>query len=805
MRKQLIYILMVGLLLSSFNLHYVVGAGVYDDINSEQEFYDYLDLIDKPIENTGYRVANYQVFKKYNVVAYGEPWGDVKDGERRYLGYNETDDPFTNDRFGADNVTGTPPEQFTYIKQHNAPGSWDAVRDESQRFHMINGTMTGNNATQASFTLQWIANKFGGNPEEYGMMLFESTWGKEGKIKLQHKSSSGKVWYITESVPPMVGGALVTGDISTPTDTYTIRSNESQVKIPTTVTARAVTTGSANPQQVRKIEAISLGQGQPASGTSTVSKTTDYVATRANYPPGTHTITLNGSVSLETIFNDRGSQNVSKTVTLVVEPEGDDPFVITEVFPEPSEQKFENEDIEVTLTVNAELRNYTKTDNIKEWIIYAREKEVTTALEKKIYTKTLTPETTFKFTIPEDRIEEDTYKQYYVVRARAYFKEKVNGKEYYDAPAETVVVVYKNKPPTEPKPPKPPASNPPTTKISGPTIVGAGEPARYSARAEAFAGKSIEYAEFWSSVPPYQETTSKIAYSFTKIFTMDDIGPDRLIEHIVEDSAGATASDFLLVEVTPPRPKASLDFDGWLKEKRTVEIIDTSDSYGLPIIPSKTKITITPDAEGATNDVRFIKSYKRDYMGYERKVSEYIFNDGGTYNVEIYVENSIGLSDTRVYNITIEPDIPPIADYSFNNKIYRNKDDGNYASMEITDLSYSADYDKIVERIWTITYNANNNKDDNYFPDYSDDISFQIKDTELLIGEEKVLVKNGFTYKITKLATDKIIIKVNQVGHYLVELKAIEDYGMEGDTGYKHKIEKTITVLNREPFVDFEP
>lgn len=776
-------------------------------IESEQEFFNYLDSIGVRRTNKGNKVANYLTYKEYGLIVYGSPWGDRKPTgingktgpQYRYLGYTLEDDPYTNPYFPPDASSGNKPENFNYIKPSGAEKSWESLTDKAQKEHMLYSTLSGNGATSPSFTLASI----GGYA--YGKLLSPSTWKSQGSIYLQHKTSSGKIWYITQTTPPMVGDTIVTGEISTPSDTYYIRKDETQVKIPVTVTARAVKSGRAEDKHIREIKATSLGQSQTASGIPTVSKTSDFVATRANYKPGTHTITLNGSVSLISIFNDSGSLNLSKTITLIVEAEGEEPYVTTTVTPEPSQVKFEEEDIEVILTVNGELHNYTKTSNIKEWVFYAREKESSKALEKKVYKKSLTASTDFKFTIPASKVTEDNFKQYYVVRARVYFNQKVNGKDYYDAPAETVVVVYKDKPPIEPPEPipEPPGSGniPPVTQIDGPTVIRAGLTGTYRAKSSDEDGY-IEFAEFRSSTWPYteskQETREKIRYSFSKVFTLDDVG-DMMIEHIVTDNEGAKGSDFLYVEVQLPRPDAELKFSGKLKENRQVIITNTSTSYGSPMNDSKTRITVKPYGDGATKNITYLGASPDNLERY------YIFKDRGIYEVEIYVENMLGISDSRKYYINIHPDIPPVADFSFDSKVYRDKNNNNFATMEITDLSYSPDGDKITEKIWTITYNSNNNKDSDGFPNYSDDISFTVKDSELELFKEKTLVKNGFTYRITKIADDKITIQANQVGHYLIELEVMEDYGLEGNTDYKHKMEKTITIYNREPFADFEP
>lgn len=812
--KKVIMLLLIATLILSVIPINLVKAAPLNRFATDKEFYDYVELTlgTKYLKNQDELLPNRQTYNDYQQIVYGEQHGDKKKGETpwvkpgfehligkmlpRHIGYDWNGDDVGNTHFTPDATSGTDPSKFNYISSSANTASWYGIHPDVMN-HMLNAPLWGNGATSPFKTL----NQLGG--KAYGKPVSLATWLAEGGIYMQHKGASGKIWYVTQNVDSMLGSAsgAVSGTITTPSNTYYIRKDETEVKIPVTVKADARLSGYAKATHIEEIVASFQGKADRKKGVTTVTTNQDFVATRSNYKVGTHQITLEGAVSLSTIFKDNEIKTVSKTVTLIVESEGDDPYVTTTVTPNPAEKRFENKDINVVLTVDGELHNYTKTSNIKEWVFWAREKEATSAVPKKEYTKSLTASTTFKFTIPASKIKEDNFKQYYVVRSMAYFKEKVNGKDCYEAPAQTVVVVYKDKPPVEsPNPkPEPPGSNnlPPVTEITGPTVIQAGLPATYRAKSSDPDGY-IETAEFRSSVPPFQETVEKIRYSFTKVFKLEDVGDVRM-EHIVQDNEGAKASDFLIVEVTLPKPNAELSFGGKLKENRIVTMTNKSTSYGSPMNDEKTRITVRPYGDGATYNIVHLGSSP------DNLTKNLTFKNRGIYEVEIYVENMIGESDSKTYYINIHPDMPPVADYNFDNKVYRDKYDNNFATMEITDLSYSPDSDEITEKIWTITYNANNSKDSDFFPNYSDDTSFQVKESELELFKEKSMVKGGFTYKFTKTAKDKLIIKANQVGNYLVELKVKENYGLEGDTNYKHKMEKTITIFNREPFVDFEP
>lgn len=781
-------------------------------IESEQEFFNYLDSISVPKSNTANKVANYLTYKEYGLIVYGSPWGDKKPTgingktgpQYRYLGYTLENQPYTNPYFPPDASSGNKPEDFNYIKPPGALESWKNI-DDSQKEHMLYSTLSGNGATSPSFTLASI----GGY--EYGKLLSPSTWKSQGSIYLQHRVSSGAIWYITQTTPPMVGDTIVTGEISTPSDTYYIRKDETQVKIPVTVTARAVKSGRAEDKHIREIKATSLGQSQTASGIPTVSKTSDFVASRANYKPGTHTITLNGSVSLISIFNDTGSLNLSKTITLIVEEEGDEPYVTTTVTPNPAEKKFENKDIDVVLTVNGELHNYTKTSNIKEWVFYAREKESSTALEKKIYKKSLTASTDFKFTIPASKVTSDDFTQHYVVRARVYFNEKVNGKDYYDSPAETFVYIYKKEPEKVENPPGQELV-PPIAIVKAPPKVMAGEKIVISGAdsyhpLQSDSNKIVE----WLFGVPGANGVQRGQY-YDAWYPIERVGINR-IDLVVTDNHGLRDNDWTRIHVTEPIPIPKIKFRGSLKENRKI-IIDGSDSYSPELYPIDERLTVykITDLNGKEDNIYYKGTLKGSL------IKEVLIKKPGLYKVDLYVENIAGYSNTITEIFEVEEDIPPIAEFSIDNKTYRDGYDNNYAPIRIYDMSLSTDGDFIQEWIWTITYNSDNAKDSKGNPVFKKENSFSFKGNDIKILEEKTISHGGINYRINRLSLDVIEVKTNQVGYYLVELEVKEMFGQDtildfiadkdykrGNTENKYSYEKIIMVDNHPPTADFAP
>src|SRR5690606_7509701 len=121
----------------------------------------------------------------------------------------------------------------------------------------------------------------------------------------------------------------------------------------------------------------------------------------------------------------------------------------------------------------------------------------------------------------------------------------------------------------------------------------------------------------------------------------------------------------------------------------------------------------------------------------------------GEYLVTLTVENTAGYKDTVQRVFTIKPDELPIVDFDpGQTKIYRDPNNKNLATFELTDQSYSIDGDPIVKRTWYVVYDANNDG---------------------IYNEPKVVFNTGNNTTV-KYQTDK-------VGKYAFYLEAQEEFG----------------------------
>lgn len=69
---------------------------------SEAEFHEMLNLLNVESRNVDGLSVNWNTFKNKKLIVYGNPFGDLRNGEFRYLGYNADNQVFTNSDFPPD-------------------------------------------------------------------------------------------------------------------------------------------------------------------------------------------------------------------------------------------------------------------------------------------------------------------------------------------------------------------------------------------------------------------------------------------------------------------------------------------------------------------------------------------------------------------------------------------------------------------------------------------------------------------------------------------------------------------------------
>jgi hypothetical protein len=741
--KRYLVILFIISLLSSIS---VPAMASISNPQNEGEFYQYLQSQGIDTQSRSGKSANFNTYKVYDLIVYGDPWGDTKYSsgtartEARYLGYDFNDSPYTNPQFPADVVGPNPPEAWNYIIPGDTSLSWSNITP-SQKRHMLGATLTGNGAGSIGFNVSYI----GG--QSYARIQNAPVWRAGGSVYTKNRGRDGRIYYATFSTAAMVGNALVSGQLTTPMDTYTIHANEDSVTVPVKVTANANISGFASTADVASLQAAFKEGNNTGSQVSTISYDSNLILSRTTYNPGTYDIPLDGTVSLSTIFNENDSKTVSKTIKLIVESQGPSPYVVAQADANPSSKEFQNQDIPVTVTVKGTLKNNVDTSKISYWQFFARYKEDTVNYQQSpnMTQKVLTQSAPFNFTIPVSRIMNDQNNINFATTARVFFtpgylKRQFNmDVDYLDAQAETSTLIYK----TNPAPQKPPYTPtkpniPPVAVISAPPSVRAGDYAPINGSGSYDPDGTID--KYSWSIPYASGTLSgengSVQYMREGTYT---------IGLTVTDNVGASDSTSKSIVVTPPTPVAWIDITGSLKENRkfTIDSSQSNSPSAYPIITSRTEWTITPiSGTGTASDVKYTGVLNGNVS------KDILIKKAGDYKVTLTVFNSRG-SDTTEKVITIQPDLKPNARFTLNgHDIYRNPVTGNFM-LKIYDNSTSPDGDPIAKRVWYITFDSNN---DGNFDD----------ETPIVIDSSN---RNYIEY-IT-----------NHVGLYKVELEIFEDFG----------------------------
>nr|HPL54850.1 PKD domain-containing protein [Bacillota bacterium] len=316
----------------------------------------------------------------------------------------------------------------------------------------------------------------------------------------------------------------------------------------------------------------------------------------------------------------------------------------------------------------------------------------------------------------------------------------------------------------------PPSSNPPSAILDAPDTAMAGEVVKADGSKSwsnnpggYIAGYYFEYEG--ANLISDNGSNVRIWYPHTGTYT---------IELEVEDEGGRTDYDEKEITVTPPIPTAVISITGKLKENRKVTISSsgsTSPTY-YPIDTSKTTWSIAALSGGTAEDIKYTGVLNGNVT------KDILFKKAGTYRVTLSVTNTYGRSASASQNITIAPDLPPVArlklptpdgtEYS----IYRDPEDSNYATALIFNESYSPDGDTIGKAAALYCYDSDNDGS------YTDEQWYYSKDGTTWHLTEMDYANTVGYFSISGIADSDIKIfthKSKEVGRYWYVIRVMED------------------------------
>lgn len=199
------------------------------------DYFQYFNSHSKPINKTRWLEKDRVLF------AYGEPYGDEKDGRYRYLGETTLGEDFTNPYFPHDAWAGGQLESRNWI-----PAPWEKSyitkdfkifkdNDFNNRSEYLPSIQRGLELFYAE-AIQGPSNPMWNHWHEYLHILQPPTKWAWGLGRMWHQVSSGEnkgIWYITVPLPPMAD--TVAPDLSTNLETDSFNNVKPGDKITSTV------------------------------------------------------------------------------------------------------------------------------------------------------------------------------------------------------------------------------------------------------------------------------------------------------------------------------------------------------------------------------------------------------------------------------------------------------------------------------------------------------------------------------------------------------------------------------------------
>lgn len=409
---------------------------------------------------------------------------------------------------------------------------------------------------------------------------------------------------------------------------------------------------------------------------------------------------------------------------------------------DPSSTRFEDKDVKIKLTIEGEvfeLQDPGALDYYKVYVTLPDGEVIGT--DKFEANKQIKIKKTYEYTISKDKLKNKTdYTENFQGRVLAYykpssyFKDSVNGNYMDSGLKKTSSYVYKQ------AAPPPVLTERPVAVIQSDAEVMLGDNVGVSGY-DSFDpdGYIVDYA--WTTFDAKQSIPGNVADGVTWYDTLGN----HMIKLCVTDNDNLQGCAIHSLVVTEPIVKAAISQTGTLKENRKVTLSSTGSvtSARYPIIEGKTTWTIASVTGSIPTSM-----IKVDGSLQGKNTIDVLFKQPGEYQVTVAVENTAGYKDTATRIYTITPDEIPVADFTFQQKEYRDPKDGNQATFKLTDLSYSTDGDTIVSRKWYVVYDANNDG---------------------IFNEPKVLFNSGNnTY---------VEYKTTKVGKYAFYLEVQEEFG----------------------------
>ncbi|WP_234121510.1 Ig-like domain-containing protein [Clostridium hydrogenum] len=264
-----------------------------------------------------------------------------------------------------------------------------------------------------------------------------------------------------------------------------------------------------------------------------------------------------------------------------------------------------------------------------------------------------------------------------------------------------------------PEPTPAPVNNPPTVTLNLPPTVALGDDLPVNAVGNDSDGDTLTYS--WNTPSGMTGDLSGIGGT-VQFDNPSDVGQEKTFTVTVNDGKGGTATATATTKVVEPQPTVSIIQSGTFKENRKVTLSETSysGSKSYTIDNTKTEWSFydsnnNPITVTNTADSGLVESLDSITGTSSMNV---LFTKAGTYTVKCTVYNNYGSTATDTKQITIVPDLAPIADFTVPSIVYRDPNNNNLGTTTLIDNSSSQDGDSIDKRVWFYCFDSNNNGSD---------------------------------------------------------------------------------------------
>lgn len=236
------------------------------------------------------------------------------------------------------------------------------------------------------------------------------------------------------------------------------------------------------------------------------------------------------------------------------------------------------------------------------------------------------------------------------------------------------------------------------------------------------------------------------------------------------NESGISAKACSYLDVIGPEPVAVIDVGGWLKEGRRIELSGekSSSPRDMALTYAWTIAPIAGQTAGTQAEIEYIQPLSG-------KLKDFKTPKLGNYLVTLVVTDTEGLTGSATKTVEVKPDLPPIVDIAGNNKAGRDVANRGLATFTVLGTGLSVDQDIIVKRLWSFTYDGNN---DGIF---NEGETAEIDEDSLVIGAEYLYSSNAESFYIAKTGVHIVELRGQHVGKFNIKLRVVEAPGQPTD------------------------